>query len=128
MSLDPRERITALTAGHRKLHSILVERLGLEVMDEFPVGRYVIDCYVPEVHLGFEHDGKDFHTSPKRRERDRGRDAWILEEAGIPIYRVPASRLANKAEMDRLVEDLMAWIEGEAVLIEERRAKGRMWT
>ena len=109
---------TALTKPHLEVHSLLVD-LGFLVADEFKVGRYTLDMYIKEVHLGFEFDGP-LHEMPKQQRHDKLRDYWLLHEAGIPIFRVDATLLKNK---NQLKIDLLDFIETHSLTSEERRSK-----
>ena len=105
---DSEPRATTGTRGHAALHRFLVDRMGFIVEDEHRVGVFSIDCYVPEVHAGFEYDGKDFHASTKNRVRDVARDNWILGTAGIPIMRVIDADLKQPGT---LFERISGWLE-----------------
>lgn len=52
-------------------------------------GRYFVDAYVPEVHMAFEADGLRWHDPA----RDAARDAWLLEEHGLPVVRFTEAEL-----------------------------------
>lgn len=92
-----------MTALHRTLHQTLW-RMGFEVTDEWEVGRYSIDCYVPELGLGFEADGKLWHRTKAQQRRDRERDTWILDNAGIHILRVSEAILGDRVACEQLIE------------------------
>jgi len=62
-----------------------LNRLGLEVIPEYKVGTYYIDCYCPELGVGFEYDGP-WHNFSKKK--DARRDRWIEKEASIKIIRI----------------------------------------
>lgn len=118
--LDSSPRATTGSKGHRALHRFLVEVMGFIVEDEYPAGPYSIDCYVEEVHAGFEYDGKDFHSPTKRRRRDEDRDRWILEELGIPIMRVTDEDLL-KGNQTTLFELVSGWLEVYGNIAERRK-------
>lgn len=80
------------TAPARKLETIL-NRLGLEVILEYKVGNYYIDCFCPELGVGFEYDGPWHNFS---RKRDAKRDVWIEKEANIKILRIRSGGLNVK--------------------------------
>ena len=86
---------------HVRLHDTLVD-LGYYVEDEATVGRYSLDCYVRELHLGFEADGLIYHKTKRQLEQNTKRDAWILVNAGIPILRIPESRLKTASNPELL--------------------------
>ncbi len=111
---------TTLTAGHRQLHRLLADHFGLEVEDEWPAGRFWIDCYSSEIHMGFEFDGEDFHASVGQRRRDAERDAEILEEHGVPIFRVTAEDLKVRSRAD-LIQRIETFMDQYGDDIRDRR-------
>lgn len=108
-----------MTKIHVRLHETLWG-LGFDVEDELKVGPYFIDCYVRELHLGFEADGQAYHKG-KDAQRDAERDAWILANAGIPIKRVPDYDLKREHDPEtvRMLEEFM---DEHGFDVEERRA------
>jgi len=58
------------------------EEYGIEYNVRF--GKYVVDIYIPEFHLGVEVDSP-YHTF---KTRDKKRDEYLLEECFLPICRV----------------------------------------
>lgn len=112
-----------MTKPHKLMHSLL-RQMGFEVIDEQQVGRFSLDCYVPEVHCGFECDGKRFHAGVKKSRRDRDRDEWIFDNAGIPILRIQADALQWKL-WATLEPQIIDFIDRFADTIEERRTKGK---
>lgn len=121
---DSSPRDTTGTKGHKRLHRFLVSVMGFIVEDEYPAGPYSIDCYVPEVHAGFEYDGKDFHGSTKQKARDQERDSWIMGELGIPIMRFSDSDLLEGARADMFVA-VSAWLEVYDNIAERRQMERR---
>ena len=90
MGLNDPEMLTTMTKPHRQLISIL-EGLGFEVEVEVSVYPYSLDCYLPELHLGFEADG----PSHKNRSKDQVRDDSIMSVYAIPIYRITVEELES---------------------------------
>lgn len=111
---------TTLTVIHKNLHATLWG-LGFDVEDEYHVGPYSLDCYLEELHLGFEADGQKYHKAAK----DAVRDAWILENSGIPILRIKDYDLkrSNDPETVKMIE---AFIDEYGVDVKER--KRLMWS
>jgi hypothetical protein len=112
-----------LTRPHRRLHSILVQ-MGFDVMDEVEIPRsegrtYRLDCYISELHMGFECDGRRAHAGIRKQIRDRDRDCWIFENAGIPVMRIPADALRR----EDLTEQIMDFIKKFSSDIDERRSR-----
>lgn len=99
--------MTVINDYHRKVVR-WISTWGLQYQEEYPVGPYSLDVYLPEMHLGLEIDGP-WHNKKK----DRKRDAAIKEQ-GIDIVRVEVG--TPKAVLH---ETLFAYFQKEA----ERRAK-----
>lgn len=57
---------------------------------EFPVLNYFIDFADPVRKVGFEVDGRDYHSSPEQIKKDRERQKRV-EAEGWEIIRIPAS-------------------------------------
>lgn len=114
-----------LTKPHRRLMHLLSD-LGLEVQTEFQVGRYFLDVFCEEVWIGFEADGRRAHSGTKRQARDRTRDEWIFEEAGISVLRLD-EQVLRKVVWEETKELVRGFIEKHAEDLEVRKEKGR-WT
>lgn len=110
---------TTLTAIHRRLRDLLT-RAGFWVQDELQVGKYRIDCYLQEVHLGFEADGRLHHTRTAKM-RDRARDEWILDNSGIIIMRLTDRDLTTESDRERSYARILSFIERHGETSEERR-------
>jgi len=82
MRRDNEKPGTELTAPHRKLVEI-IHQIGFEVLAEYSVGPYMLDCYLPEFHIGIEADGPG-HS----RVHDEKRDGQIHDLYGIPVMRL----------------------------------------
>ena len=52
--------------------------MGLIVRNEIPFGKYVVDIYLPEVHLALEADGEQHGYK-----RDAERDAYFYAVWGV---------------------------------------------
>ncbi len=115
-----REIPTRETAPHLKLSRWLSD-LGLQPWNEFPVGKYTVDVFLEEAWVAVEFDGYLFHRGDSKHRRDRARDAWILERAGIPILRVSDDELDR---LDDLQTRLEVFLTEHADTYEERRKLG----
>jgi len=125
---------TALTGPHRLLHGLL-RTMGFTVEDEYPVDKYRLDCYVPEVHMGFEMDGKRIHAGITKQKKDAARDKWIYENAGIPIMRIQHDAAqytlwgidphTKEIADDGLAKLILNFVEEYSNNISERRQVGR---
>lgn len=120
---DRERQATTLTKPHKLLHSLL-RTMGFEVEDEVQVGRYSLDCFVREVWCGFECDGKRYHAGIAKGKKDRERDRWVYEQAGIPILRIQADALQWRLWED-LKPQITEFIERYAEDWTERCDKGR---
>lgn len=115
----PQTARTTLTEPHRRLKA-LIERAGFWVQDELSVGKYSVDCYVHELHLGFEADGGT-HRGRSSSRKDAARDLWILENAGIPLLRVTDVELGTEASREAAYAKVLAFIDEHAETVEARR-------
>jgi len=79
MRQDREKPPTELTAPHRAMIA-LIQGLDIVVIAEYPVGKYTLDCYLPEFHAGVEVDGPGHSKS-----RDARRSDDISNSHGIPI-------------------------------------------
>lgn len=99
--------------NHKKLIKLLNE-IGFMVETEVRVGRYSLDCYVEDLHVGFEADTKKTHM----KGRDRKRDHWIMENYKIPILRVDVEEHKDKETLKKKILDFVFQHGDDA---EERR-------
>jgi very-short-patch-repair endonuclease len=76
--------------------------IGITYHPQFPVDWYVIDFYLPDLHLALEADGDYWHSSPEAVARDRRRDA-TLALLGIRTVRIRESDMDNAADLATLV-------------------------
>lgn len=102
----------------------LLSDLGLGIETEFKVGRYHIDVFCSEVWIGFEADGRRAHSGTKRKERDKGRDQWIFDNAGIPMLRLD-EQVLRKVVWEETMELVKEFIERHADDQEDRKVQGR---
>jgi very-short-patch-repair endonuclease len=87
------ERYKTESPIERQLYDALVFR-GYAVTTQVPCGKYRIDLALVSPRIAIECDGKNFHSSPKARARDRRKDkclkvnGWlVLRFSGRRIYR-----------------------------------------
>ena len=108
MRQDREKPDTELTAPHRELIGIIQE-IGLQVIAEYPVGKYKLDCYLPEYHVGIEADGPSHSKS-----RDRRRANEIDDNYGIPVMHLADVAIADhdytKNAVRVFVDDFMATV------------------
>lgn len=82
---------------HRRVTEWL-SQAGISYMEEYPVGRWSLDVWLPEFRLGLEIDGPS-HSWVKDKERDEK----ILDTYGIPIIRIPVGS-KKKLVMDTILK------------------------
>lgn len=58
-----------------------------QLLQQHQVGAFRLDFADPDVLMGIEADGF-YHQMPGAAERDRSRDAWLLEQ-GWYLFRIP---------------------------------------
>ena len=112
---------TTGTLPHRQLHDLLVD-MGFDVEDELSVPPFSLDCYLREIHLGFEADGELYHSGQSKRRRDAERDRVIFDHFGIKVLRVRERELAVPAEAEDIIQ---GFINEHAETTETRRLIGR---
>lgn len=98
------------TAPHVRLIEILYN-IGFYVTEELPVGKYFLDCYLKDGHLGFEADGPTHSRMKSAIKKDAARDAWILENAGIPIMRITADALMKKSMEANVIASIQSFMD-----------------
>lgn len=81
-----------------------IEKFGLVVESEFQIGKYRVDCYMPELKLVVEYDGPYMSHSPKA---NMGRDAELV--ASGKVKRVCHIRGTKPKDL----KYLDSWLEGE---------------
>ena len=109
MRQDREKPATELTEPHKALIDIIQE-LGFEVIAEYPVGAYKLDCYLPLVHVGIEADGP-MHS----RRRDEKRDGQLLDKHCLPILRLDSILISEKPDyVVKVVTEFIHDFEGDA--------------
>lgn len=111
----PEQRRTR-TGPHRQLY-VLLTGLGLEVREEVRVGPYSVDMFCDDLWLAFEADGL-WHGAA----RDGRRDLWLLESAGIPVFRVREALLKTP---DVARQRVLKFVERYEKTVAERKEAGR---
>lgn len=71
-----------------------LDQAGIAPKPNYQVGRYLIDLAYPEQMLAVEVDGGNWHDSPKKREQDRVKTAF-LEARGWRVVRLKERDLAG---------------------------------
>ena len=91
------EKIIAGTKLEKMLAEIIYD-LGFDAEWQVKVGKYILDLYVREFHLGFEADGPQ-HLAAWHRRRDEERDHWLENTMGIPVFRASENDLENNPDL-----------------------------
>ena len=98
--------------AHAQVSKIL-ERAGLEIMDEEPFPPYDVDIYIPSHHVVIEVDGPQHE-----RKRDERRDKKLLEEYGLPVFHILA---AQAKQPKKWWDDFVAFMREASETADERR-------
>ncbi len=100
----------SFTDSHVAVSRIL-ERAGLEIMEEVSFPPFSADIYIPSHHVVVEIDGPQHE-----KKRDERRDKKLLEEYGLPVFHILA---AQAKQPKKWWEDFMAFMkEGEGTMDE----------
>lgn len=75
-----------------KLISAL-HRFGVEIITQYPIGKYFADIYIPDSNLVVECDGAEFHQD---KERDNARDEF-MKSKGYSVIRFSGSDIHQDA-------------------------------
>ena len=78
------ESVKSFSDAHVQVSKIL-ERAGLEIMEETSFPPFSADVYIPSHHVVVEIDGPQHE-----KKRDERRDKKLLEEYGLPVFHIPA--------------------------------------
>jgi very-short-patch-repair endonuclease len=77
------------TMPERRMRELL-ESLGVKFNQEYRIGRFYIDFYLPDRKLAIEIDGDYWHAKPEVKARDMRKEAF-LNNKGIGVVRVRES-------------------------------------
>lgn len=88
--MPPGSSIRIATLPERKfglqLERILSGIVTVQRQKSFPP--YMVDFYLPELHIAIEHDG-DYHFDPAVQMSDLDREVELQNEYGLTVIRVP---------------------------------------
>lgn len=116
MRRDRERPDTELTGLHRELLGI-IQGMGVQVVAEYPVGPYRLDCYLPEAHIGVEADGPGHSKS-----RDRRRARAIYDNYRIPILHLSDAAIKKEDRVREAVDGMIRDFAGNAA---ERKREAR---
>lgn len=77
-----------------RLYNALVNK-GETVEPQVPCGKYRIDLVLRAYRIAIECDGKEFHSSPQQKARDRRKNAY-LRENGWTVLRFSGSAINGR--------------------------------
>lgn len=83
--------MTVINQYHRIVCRWLSE-LGVPYADEYPVGRWSLDIYLPDMRRGVEVDGPAHN-----KRKDAERDVAIQQEHGIEVVRIKVGTRKEEA-------------------------------
>ncbi len=92
---------TSLNYYHRQVCKWL-DDFGVGYIEEYEVGQYSVDIYLPDTKIGVEIDGP--HHAMTRR-KDVIRDAEIERNTGMRIIRIKVGTRKDKALAAIFVKD-----------------------
>ena len=84
-----------------RMRNVLTE-FKIDFIQEYKIGRYYADFYVPKLNLIIECDGEYWHLNEKAQLRDQRKDK-LLESLGYKIIRMTGDQIKKKSNED-LVE------------------------
>ena len=103
---------TVLSTAHKKVIKLL-EKWGIELMEEVDFPPYRADIYIPDVHVVVEVDGP--HHSKKSNEK---RDTNRLEQYLLPTFRIKTKDVDH---LECWKSELFAFLNKHAWTTEFRR-------
>ncbi|MFZ0240991.1 MAG: DUF559 domain-containing protein [Desulfobacterales bacterium] len=85
-----------MTDSERLLWSRLrgKQLFGLQVYRQKPIGKYIVDFFIPKAKTVIEVDGSQ-HLATENAEKDRGRDAY-LTGVGLQVLRFNSIKISYK--------------------------------
>ncbi len=95
--------------------SKILERAGLEIMEEVSFPPFSADVYIPSHHIVVEIDGPQHE-----RKRDEKRDKKLLEEYGLPVFHIPA---AQAKQPRKWWDDFVSFMNEAEKTVDERVVK-----
>ena len=99
-------RSNTVTRIHQNLINILCD-MGFTVRIETPFPPYFVDCYIQELHLAFEADGKPWHS----RKKDALRDENLMKKYNLPVLHLTENELKTKKAMKKSIQKISEFID-----------------
>jgi len=79
--------------------------VGLRFRKQHPIGKYVLDFYLPSARLAVEVDGLA-HDMGGNPERDFCRDQWLARR-GIEVLRIPARDILDERALEGVLQAIV---------------------
>lgn len=114
MRQDKEKLPTELTAPHRALIDI-IDDIGFQVIAEYPVGKYTLDCYLPEFHVGIEADGPHHSKS-----RDKKRRNKLMDDYELPVLHLTTEIIMLRPAY--VLQTILEFVQDFEENIAERKA------
>lgn len=94
---------------------------GFVFRRQHPIGAYILDFYCHSEGIGIELDGP-IHDGREHKEEDRTRSAYLLEEKGIRILRLPNEDVLDN--LPKVLDHILDVLSGRAPLSLRGRGVG----
>lgn len=106
-----KNRLLKLQTNFEAMFAFRLRQSGVTYQEQVIIGRYIVDFLIPAKMAIVELDGSQHWMSPRQRDHDRERDAF-LQTIGFTIFRIPnaGARLWDISQLaalpDRTDEEL----------------------
>lgn len=98
----------------RNLYYQIRNKYKGKIVPQHPLGPYWIDLALPEYLLAIELDGYKYHSSPKQREHDKRRDAYMTRQ-GWTVMRFTYRDIKNR------MPSVLQKIEGYTYRLDQKK-------
>lgn len=115
--LTPEEKLSINANGRKSASQVrptsieltveeLLKSLNIVFETQKPIGKFIVDIFIPSKGLVVECDGDYWHSLPKAIKRDREKDKYI-RSLGYQIIRIPEYRIKhNMAGIQTTIFDI----------------------
>lgn len=82
-------------SGETSIERVVREALesrGIEFVQEYPIGRFSVDFFVPKNKVCIEADGGYWHSRGASKAREARRDAFLIQN-GYSVYHLPEDEI-----------------------------------
>ena len=91
-----RQRMTE--AEQRLWFHLRRDQMGARCYRQKPLGKYIVDFYLPKAKLVIELDGGQHFDDPVQLESDRVRDAWLRSQ-GLSVLRFDDRQMLTETDV-----------------------------